>query len=217
MRLVRSSLIALLLVSFAAPAAADSRYPLDAISRDVPAHAAFACPTVDLERYSGTVIPFREPVRIYVGFEEHLRAFEEIVRATAVEVYGRAPRVLVHDGAYLCRRVRRIADLLSEHALGNAIDVEGFDFGPAPDGAGPPAWHGSFSVRLDRDWGATAGPHALHAHFLHLVAERVIAAEIFRVVLGPSYPGHEGHLHLDLAPYRLVHVFGFDPAHSSSI
>lgn len=65
-------------------------------------------------------------------------------------------------------------------------------------------------MRLGRDWNATRGAAALHAKFLRLVAERVIERkDLFRVVLGPSYPGHQGHFHFDLAPYRLVHVFGY--------
>jgi hypothetical protein len=215
---MRQSFTVALLLATAATASADLAYPLDALPRDTPARGAVTCPTVELETYSGTLIPFHAPVQIYVGFEEHLRAFEQIVSDTAIEVYGRAPRRLIHDGAYLCRRVRRIAELLSEHALGNAIDIEGFDFGPAPREAdAPPRLGRAFSVSLGRHWGATTGTGAVHARFLRLVAERVIAAGIFRCVLGPSYPGHEGHFHLDLAPYRLVHVFGFDPSHSSPL
>ncbi len=48
--------------------------------------------------------------------------------------------------------------------------------------------------------------NAEHANRMaRLLAERVIdRPDLFRVVLGPSYPGHTGHFHFDLAPYRLV-------------
>ena len=40
------------------------------------------------------------------------------------------------------------------------------------------------------------------------LARRVIARpEVFRTVLGPAYPGHHNHFHLDCAPYRVVEVF----------
>jgi hypothetical protein len=171
------------------------------------------CPDVELRTYAGSIVRFHKPARIYVGFAEALRELETIARDTAVEVYGRAPRVLRHAGTYNCRSVRGIADLLSEHALGNAIDVEGFDFGPAPRGNRAPAGlRARFSVRLGKHWHATRGTGALHARFLRLLAERVIAREdLFRVVLGPSYPGHQGHFHFDLAPYRLISVFGEEP------
>jgi len=31
--------------------------------------------------------------------------------------------------------------------------------------------------------------------------------DLFRVVLGPAWPGHHNHFHLDFAPYRVVEVF----------
>jgi hypothetical protein len=200
------------LVWGAGPAPAEMAYPLDTLPRQTASPGRASCPDVPMKRYAGSIVPFHKPSRIYVGFERHLRGFEEIVRDTAIEVYGRAPRRLRHAGTYACRHVRGYATLLSEHALGNAIDVEGFDFGPAPRGAGGPrALRGAFSVRLGRHWNGTGGAAAVHSRFLRLLAERTIARpDLFRVVLGPSYPGHAGHFHLDLAPYRLVDVFGDD-------
>jgi hypothetical protein len=210
------SVVPFLTLALASAAHADGGYPLDRLSRTTPATGDFACPDVELTTYSGTSIHYFQPVQVYVGFVEPLARFEEIARDTAVEIYGRAPIKLVHDGAYNCRRTRGYATLLSEHALGNALDVEGFAFGPAPAGtAAPEGLRGAFSVDLIHDWNATTGTRALHAKFLRLVAERVIDAEIFHVVLGPDYAGHKGHFHIDLAPYRLVDVFGFDPHHSN--
>ncbi len=215
---MRHVLAALVVSTLAAPAFADYLYPLDALPRETPEHGGIACPPVELETYAGAVIRYQKPVRIYPGFEEHLQKFEAIVRDTAIEVYGRAPLRIVHDGTYVCRRIRTVAKLLSEHALGNAIDVEGFAFGPAPDDRSVPAGlRRAFTVTVGRYWTASAGLAATHARFLRLLAERVIDSEDFRVVLGPSWPGHENHFHLDFAPYRLVHVFGFDPKHSAPL
>jgi hypothetical protein len=204
---MRALVIASVLL-FAGTASADFVYPLDALSRQVVGSAR--CPDVALETYGGSTIRYVKPTRIYVGFEEPLRGFEEIVRQAAVEVYGRPPRRLRHLGTYACRAIRGIRALLSEHALGNAIDVEGFDFGPAPRGGkAPPGLRGAFTVRIEKHWNGHRGVAALHARFLRLVAERTIARpDLFRVVLGPSYPGHHNHFHLDVAPYRLVDVFG---------
>jgi hypothetical protein len=219
------SLLVVALLSIAAPPAlrAESQgaYPLDALSRSAAGSGrAAACPEVEMKRYAGTSIRYHQPTLIYVAFEERLRRFEDLAREVAVEVYGRAPRVLRHAGTYNCRSVRGIASLLSEHSLGNAIDVVGFDFGRAPRGEPAPAGlRQAFSVSLGRHWNATSGTGAVHARFLRLLAERVIAEgdELFRVVLGPSYPGHKGHFHFDQAPYRLVHVFGYQPAQSSNV
>jgi hypothetical protein len=199
----------LVLLALTAPAAA---YPLDALPRDVSGGRP-RCPDVELATYRGTVVPYHKATQVYVGFADKLRELESIARDTAIEVYGRAPRKLRHAGTYACRSVRRIANLLSEHALGNAIDVEGFDFAAAPRGSRAPAGlRRAFTVRLGKHWNATRGVDAVHARFLRLLAERVIAREdLFRVVLGPAYPGHQGHFHFDLAPYRLVAVFDDEP------
>jgi hypothetical protein len=201
---VLGRILPVLLLAASGSAAA---YPLDSLPREVTGIAR--CPDVALHRYAGTALRYDKPTRVYVGFEDKLREMEEIARATAIEVYGRAPRLLRHAGTYACRSVRGIAGLLSEHALGNAIDVVGFDFAAAPRGARAPAGlRRAFTVRLGKHWNATHGTAALHARFLRLLAERVIAREdLFRVVLGPAYPGHKGHFHFDLAPYRLVAVF----------
>lgn len=68
------------------------------------------------------------------------RRFELIAKETAIEIYGRAPKVIRHAGAYYYRRIRRWPYLMSEHGLANAIDVEGFDFASAKgeDAAGLP-------------------------------------------------------------------------------
>ena len=48
---------------------------------------------------------------------------------------------------------------------------------------------------------------ALHRRFLHRLALRLARdTSLFRVVLGPGYPGHADHFHLDMASYRLVVV-----------
>jgi hypothetical protein len=198
--------VAIAFCTVASTARAEPSYSLDAVSRTA---AAARCPAVELATYRGTAIRYHKPTRVYVGFTDSLRGFEELARQTAIEVYGRAPRTLRHLGTYACRSVRGIRSLLSEHALGNAIDVAGFDFGPATRGAkAPPGLRGPFSVRLDKHWNGRHGAAALHARFLRLLAERTIERpDLFRVVLGPAYPGHHNHFHLDLAPYRLVAVF----------
>lgn len=186
-------------------------YPLDDLPRELPATGRVVCPDVPKVTYRGDVMRYHKPVVVYEGFRDHLRRFEELVRDTAIEVYGRPPAVIRHLGTYNCRRIRRWPTFLSEHGLGNAIDVEGFDFGPAGRSAPtdlPPALRKAFRVRLEEHWSADRGAAALHARFLRLLAQRVIADDtLFRVVLGPAEPGHHNHFHLDMAPWRIVNVF----------
>jgi len=115
-------------------------------------------------------------------------------------------------GAYNCRRIRSYPEFLSEHALGNALDVEGFDFKkasdqePIPEGA--PRWtKGPFKVRLLKHW-KSKGRYAIHSRFLRTLAQRLINKPlIFRSLLGPAWPGHHNHFHFDMSPWRTVEIF----------
>lgn len=203
--MVRAAVLWILLCGLAAlPARAETEpaaYALDELSRTVPTRGRLPCPT-GLVRYRGTHIRYHKPVRVHPAFVPVLARFEAIAVEVAVEHYGRAPRRLVHIGAYNCRRTRGYPDLLSEHALGNALDVEAFRFGRARRGAELPdkAPRRAFSVSVERHWDG-AGRHAA---FLRALTERLQKDDVFRVMLGPAYPGHDDHFHFDMAPYRLV-------------
>lgn len=184
-------------------------YPLDSLDREISPHGKMTCPKLEMTKHRGTHLRYHKPVLIYAGFKDRLERFEAIASEVALEVYGRKPKRIVHIGTYNCRRIRKIPDLLSEHALGNAIDIEGFDFGPARgkserEGSPHRALRGGFKVRIDKHWEQERGPSAVHAKFLSTLTERLLDDDVFRVLLGPSYPGHKDHFHFDLAPYRLV-------------
>jgi hypothetical protein len=186
------------------------RFALDDVSREIPPRGAFACPEVDLVRYRGTRLAYQKPLTVHRAFVERLAAFEALVAEVAIRVYGRPPVRIRHLGAYLCRRMKTYPTLLSEHAMGDAIDVEGFDFGPATGAAraaAPRGLRGAFRVRIEDHWSATRGVGALHARFLRALADALIArADRFRVLLGPSYPGHRDHLHLDMSRFRMIQL-----------
>ena len=184
-------------------------YPLDTVERRM--LPGGRCPDVPLVTYGGTLIRFTRAVRVHEAFVPRIQVFERIVYDAAVEVYGRPPRRLSHRGAYNCRAVRGFPELLSEHGLGNAIDWSGADFGPMaraqpiPPGLAPALRRG-FSVRVLEHYRATRGLGATHARFLQILRERLIAATEFSGVLGPGYPGHEDHFHLDVAPWTLSYL-----------
>ncbi len=188
-------------------------YPLDVHEREVPARRGVHCPEVALVTYRGEVVRFRGAIKVHPAFRERLRRFEEVVQQVAEEIYGRAPRRIVHGGGFHCRRIKRFPNLLSEHALGNAIDVSGFDFGPSRRGAAlpegmPKKLRRAFRVRLLQHWTARDAVGRVHSQFLQALARRLIARDdVFRVLLGPSWPGHRDHFHFDCANYRLVSVF----------
>lgn len=162
------------------------------------------CPDIPLVRYRGDVVRYARPVRVNETFQERLRRFEEVVRDVAVEVYGRAPQRIVHAGTFSCRTVRH-RERLSEHALGNAIDVVGFDFGAAPRAERKRLGRAGrgFEVRVARHWapeGRTLrDPLAgQHARFLSRLMETLEdRPDVFRGMIGPPARGHHNHLHLD--------------------
>src|SRR5690242_5843977 len=110
-------------------------YALDAVERFIE-WSGRGKPRVECARgamvaYSGTSVRYAGPVLVDPAFRERLARFEEVVRGVAITAYGRAPRVVRHYGAFSCRTSRRRPGRVSEHALGNAIDVVGFDFAAA--------------------------------------------------------------------------------------
>ncbi len=195
-----------------APAAAPvvPPYPLDRVSRKVPITGKAQCPPVALVRYQGDVVPFHTPLRINASFRDHVRDFERVVQEAATEVYGRPPTRIRHLGSYYCRRISTWPYLVSEHGLGNALDIGGFDFARVPAGKSPHLprrFRKAFRVRVARHWNGR-GRDAVHARFLRLLARRVIDREgLFRIILGPGHPNHQDHFHLDMARWRIVDVF----------
>ncbi len=193
----------------------DPGYPLDALPRTIAPKGKVRCPKVAKVRYRGDVIRYHSPVLVYVHFKARLRKFEEVVRQTAIDVYGRAPVKIRHIGTYNCRRISLWPTFLSEHGIANGIDVAGFDFGRLPRKASkalkartPKRLRRPFKVRMLKHWSARKGvAKSHHSRFLRLLAARLIQRrDIFRVLLGPAYPGHKNHFHFDVSPWRLVQI-----------
>jgi hypothetical protein len=188
----------------------DDAYPLDGVVRWLSDGERPACARSAIVPYRGSSLRYAGAVFVDPAFAERLARFETVVAEVARAAYGRAPLRIRHYGAYNCRPVRTIHRLLSEHALGNAIDVLGFDFGPAGKTAPlppelPKALKYPFEVRVRRHWGKTEGLALLHARFLaRLTARLSERPDIFRSMFGPGHGGHDDHLHLDVSPWRWV-------------
>jgi len=134
------------------------------------------------------------------------RWVEEDLARIAVETTG-ARLKAVHTGpGYQCRRRNNLKDgKLSEHALGNALDVLGFEFqsgdvvsvgsdwaGKEPDAEVPDAETRNAEIPekqvLDKD---------ARGKFLHAV--HASACKRFTTVLGPEADEHhQGHIHVDI-------------------
>jgi hypothetical protein len=102
---------------------------------------------------------------------------------------------------------------MSEHALGNAIDIAGFDFARAKKqqqlSVGlPRALREPFQIRVARHWNASSHnlSAAVHARFLRELADRLSdRSDVFRGMIGPSRSDHSDHFHFDMSPWRYVY------------
>ena len=176
-------------------------YALDAFPRDLPDGAAPTCPAeLATVIYRGDSIPYVAPVQVAEPFVAKLREFERLIVAVSTEHYGRPPDRLLHFGARACRTVRGNARRLSEHALGNALDLRGFEWKRARTAAPFPQ---AFSVSVLRHWTPREGDAeaAAHQRFLRELVERIEAHDVFRGIVGPGREGHANHLHFDQAPW----------------
>jgi hypothetical protein len=185
-------------------------YALDEVDRRLAEGARPPCDPKALVSYRGTELRYHGSVLVSEPFRERLSRFETVAAEVAREVYGRAPTRVRHLGAYSCRTTRNRSWIVSEHALGNALDLLGFDFAtarkdePLPEGL-PKSLKWGFQVRVAKHWSSTKGVGAVHARFLARLTERLGERDdIFRSMYGPGHGGHDDHLHLDVSPWRYV-------------
>lgn len=182
-------------------------YPLNEWSRNVPAKGRLPCPDVPMVNYRGTKLNYGKTMKLYQELVPHIVKMEDIIIQVAKEVYGRAPSRLQTLGTLNCRRMRTYPTYISEHAFANAIDLAGFEFAPATKSqrAGLPKklW-GAQVVTVLGDWNGGRGNKATHQVFLHKLILELIKNDVFTLYLGPGFPGHEDHFHLDMSNFRMI-------------
>lgn len=173
-------------------------YAFDGLPREL--DGELACPDVALIDYPGTSVRLEPAARVAAPFREHLIALEQVARETALHIYGRAPGALLLAASYDCRPVTGNRERLSEHALGNAIDITAIRFDPDPARGKP-----GFEVRVDRHWDASGDALAeQHARFLRALTQELLRRNVFRTLLGPAHANHQDHFHFDMAPHQYV-------------
>lgn len=113
-----------------------------------------------------------------------VRLTQQTIQPEAVRLLGQPVTRIRHFGSYSCRSRGR--GKLSEHALGHAIDISGFELA---DGT---------TVMVERDWrGAGA-----KSEFLRSIGRK--ACGHVALVLGPGHDrDHRDHLHLDIGRWAL--------------
>lgn len=171
----------------AAPNAAPVTYALDDFPRR-PELVTEGCPDIPLVDHAGVPVPWEPPLRVHPSFVPAVTALEQAIEETAREVYGRDVGVMRSASSYRCTTVRHRPERISEHALGNAIDLRGIVLADGTETSVADHWH------------ARSPEDAIHAHFWRALVERVHARGIFRGILGPPAPDHADHLHFDRGP-----------------
>lgn len=182
-------------------------YPFDGIERTLGARQ-LTCPEVELVEHAGAKVELVPHARVAPPFVSRLIQLEQVVHGAATQLYARPPSKILLAASYDCRSVGGDDQRLSEHALGNAIDVVGFVFEASPGWPETPTpLPGAFEVRVERHW-KNKGDPALerHARFLDAVTRELVERRVFRTLLGPSHPDHADHFHFDMAPEDYVHL-----------
>lgn len=191
------------------------QYELDSVERIADEPGRPDCDTESLVRYRGDKIRYRRSVRVHSAFVPRLGRFESLVTQLAIEHYGRAPRRLRHRGAYNCRVARGRRLRISEHAFGNALDLQGFEFPALPRGEEGPEgmprrMRRAFTMTVLEHWTPRRARDAYHAEFLHRLTDTLRGrSDIFRGIVGPPRPRHRDHLHLDVSPWRYA-MYSYD-------
>jgi hypothetical protein len=145
-----------------------------------------ACRMNDAVRLTRTSIPLDQPAQMTCTLAMRILDLEaQVIQPAAQRHFGRPVVRLRHFGAYSCRSRSDDARRMSQHSLGLAIDVAGFDL------------DGGERVSVEKHW-RDPGPSGA---FLRDVARG--ACQLFGMVLTPNTDAaHRAHFHLDLGPYR---------------
>ena len=176
----------------------EEEYAFDGLPREI--DGTLSCPEIGLTEYAGGSIRLLPTARVAAPFRERLVQLEQAVRQTALPLYGRTPSALLIAASYDCRPVTGNRSRLSEHALGNAIDITGFRFD-----ADPATGEAAFDLRIDQHWNARGDELVeRHARFLRALTQALLERNVFRTLLGPAHPDHKDHFHFDMAPHHYV-------------
>ena len=151
---------------------------------DSPEASDSRCRVDTAVRVSRIEAALNRPTTMSCGMANRLDEFErEVVQPLARDELGHRIERIDHLGSFSCRANSSRPSRLSQHALGQAIDIAGFRLA---DGS---------RVSVERDWSDSG----VKGEFLHRLAAR--ACRYFSVVLTPdSNADHYNHLHLDIGP-----------------
>lgn len=185
-------------------------YALDPRPRfadEIPEGTRFECSSAETVRYRGTTIRYRPAIVVHSEMIPRLQRFEALLAELGQARFGRAPSVIHHRGGYNCRTARGRRARISEHAYGNALDLQAVEFPALPREVRefelPRHLQRSFRATILTDWSSRRRRVQMQRAFLHELTDTLRGRpDIFRGIVGPPRPRHHDHLHLDVAPWR---------------
>jgi hypothetical protein len=134
-----------------------------------------------------TGITYAGPLMIDCSLALALPAVEKVIQEEAVKHLGEPITRITTLGSYSCRSVRGWRERISQHALGNAMDMAAFS---TKGGA-------KASVMRDYEVGVEA-PSTPRGRFLRAIYGRLWSEGGVTRVLGPEWDAaHRDHFHLD--------------------
>jgi hypothetical protein len=184
-------------------------YAINDWPRTVPATGKLQCPDVAMVNYRGTTMNYGKSLRVYEGLVPHLAKMEEVMNRVALQFYGRTPRRVLTLGTLNCRRMRTYPTYISEHSFANAIDIEGFEFSAATKKQRTniaKSLRGAQKITVLGDWDGGKGVKSIHQQFLQTLVIELLKEDVFRLYLGPVFPGHQNHFHFDMSNFRMVEI-----------
>ena len=200
-QIMRNVLVALSFFILNTSTFADT-YPLDDIPRQFEPDQSLPC-AKNLIKHRSKIIKYSRVMSVNPHFSKKLSSLEKIASKVGIEVFGRSPTKIKHFGGYKCRRIRRFPTYLSEHGLGNAIDLVSFYFPSAPKKSDVARkFSRPFHISVEKHWNS----NNKKSLFLKRFVEELIKAGLFRTMLGPAYPGHDDHFHFDMSPYEIISI-----------
>ena len=159
----------------------ESRIEYTRLEDDEPAQDCGFYNALTLDR---SALPYNATLRMTCPLTAALAVWERQSLVIRAQQYFDAPPVKVLTfGSYSCRRLYgRSSGRFSEHATGNAVDIQGVELA---DGT---------RITLTSDWGQDTPKGRFLADL------RDDSCRIFGTVLGPDYnDAHADHFHLDMS------------------
>jgi hypothetical protein len=137
-----------------------------------------------------TGIRYTPPLRVDCSFALELGAIEASIQKEANEHLGTRIAKVTTFGTYSCRKARgSVRGNLSEHAVGNAMDIGGF----TPKGGR--------AILVLRDYHPFEEPPDEKSRFLRSIFRALRAEEGLTTVIGPeTRDDHRDHIHVDRGP-----------------